>query len=379
MDIDTARKDIDKLDSELVDIVKKRMELANEIANYKQENSLPVLNKSREREILNRVADLSGDELASYIQVLFSTLFNISRSYQNRIITSHSPLKASIEAALNNTDAIFPTRSVVACQGVEGAYSQMACDRLFSSPSIMYFNEFEGVFHAVEKGLCKYGVLPIENSTAGSVNEVYDLMKKNRFYIVRSIQMRIEHNLLAKKGVKLKDIKEIYSHEQAISQCSDFLKSVNVKVTACENTALAAKLVAESDRTDVAALSSRDCAELYNLCAIDDNIMNSENNYTRFICISKNLEIYPGSTKISLMLCLPHRPCSLYGIISRLASLGLNLTKLESRPIPNKNFEFMFYFDVDASVSSQDVIRLICELDDEIDQFVYLGSYSEVF
>lgn len=379
MDINDARDKIDSIDNELVELLKKRMEIAKKIAEYKQENSLPALNKSREREILNRVAELSGDELASYIQVLFSTIFSVSRSYQNRIITTNSPLKLSIENAVSTTYAIFPARAVVACQGVEGAYSQMACDRLFTNPNIMYFNGFEGVFQAVDKGLCRYGILPIENSTAGSVNEVYDLMKKNHFYIVRSIQLRIEHTLLAKKGTDIKSIKEIYSHEQAISQCSEFLKELGVKVTECENTAVAAKMVAQSNREDVAALSSVECAKLYNLSIINEDVMNSDNNYTRFICISKSLEIYPGANKISLMLCLPHRPGSLYGIISRLASLGINLTKLESRPIPGKNFEFMFYFDVEASVSSPDVVRLICELDDEIDQFVYLGSYSEIF
>lgn len=378
MNINDARVAIDNIDEKLVDLLKERMDLAKDIANYKQENSLPVLNKSRERDILNRVAGLSGDELANYMQVLFSTLFNVSRSYQNRIITSNSPLKEKIESAVKNTDSIFPARAVVACQGVEGAFSQMACDKIFSTPSIMYFNEFEGVFQAVDKGLCKYGILPIENSTAGSVNEVYDLMKKNRFYIVRSIQMRIEHNLLAKKGAKLSDIKEVFSHEQAVSQCSEFLKSLDVKVTVCENTARASQMVAESDRTDVAAISSRECAQLYNLNILSDKVMNSENNYTRFILISKDLEIYPGADKLSLMLCLPHRPGSLYNIISRLASLGLNLTKLESRPIAGKNFEFMFYFDIEANVSSPDVVRLICELDDEVEQFVYLGSYSEI-
>ncbi len=379
MDINNARNDIDKIDNELVELIKKRMGIVKNVAQYKQENSLPVFDKSREREILNRVAELSGEELANYNQILFSNLFSVSRSYQNRIITSQSPLKTNIESAIKNTPDIFPSRAVVACQGVEGAYSQAACDKLFSNPNIMYFNEFEGVFGAVDKGLCKYGVLPIENSTAGSVNEVYDLMKKNKFYIVRSIQMRIEHNLLAKKGVKLSEIKEIFSHEQAINQCSEFLKSLDVKVTVCENTAMAAKYVYESDRNDVAALSSRDCAELYNLCILSDNVMNSDNNYTRFICISKNLEIYPGANKVSLMLWLPHKPGSLYNIISRLSSLGVNLTKLESRPIPGKNFEFMFYFDLDANVASPDVVRLLCELDDELEQFVYLGSYCEVF
>ena len=172
-------------------------------------------------------------------------------------------------------------------------------------PFILYFNNFEGVFSAIENGLCQYGVVPIENSTAGSVKKIYDLMIHHNFSIVRSVRLKIDHNLLAKRGTKLSDVKEIYSHEQAISQCTEFLKSLgpDVKVTAVENTAAAAKMVAESDRTDVAALCSRSCMELYNLSCLKYSVQDQGNNYTRFICISRNLEIYPAPT--ALPSCWP--------------------------------------------------------------------------
>ena len=243
----------------------------------------------------------------------------------------------------------------------------------------MFFKNFEGVFAAVDRGLCKYGVLPIENSNAGSVNEVYDLMNKYNFYITRSIKLWISHSLLVNEGAKLENIKEIFSHRQAIEQCSDFLSGLDgVKVTVCENTAAAAKKVRESKRTDVAAIGSKDCAEIYSLSELDSNIQNSDNNYTRFICISKNIEIYAGADKTSIVLVLPHKPGSLYNAISRFAALGLNLTKLESRPIEGSNFEFMFYFDVDASVYSPQLRTLISQLENDCEKFVYLGSYSEV-
>lgn len=379
MNLEEARNEINAVDEALTALFVKRMQLSREIAGYKKENQLPVFDRIREREVLNQVSDRAGKEFESYIRVLYTTLFDVSRTYQQQLIGAKSDLKQRIEEALKKTDAVFPSRAVVACQGVEGAYSQNACDKLFSLPNILYFNGFSGVFQAVESGLCKYGILPIENSTAGSVNEVYDLMKKHNFYIVRSIKLRIDHNLLAKKGVKLSDIKEIYSHQQAIDQCSEFLKGLKgVKINVCENTAAAAKFVAESERTDIAALSSKNCAGLYSLSILSNTVQNNDNNYTRFICISKDMEIYPGADKISMMFSIAHKPGALYNVVSRFSSLGLNLTKLESRPMPGKDFEFMFYFDLGASIYDERVPSLLSEFDDEFEQFTFLGSYSEM-
>ena len=379
MDLQEARNSISRIDEELTSLFVKRMELSKEIAAYKKDNHMSVFDRSREREVVNHVCDLAGKDFESYIRVLYGTLLDVSRSYQRQLIGATSSLKERVQEAIRNTDPVFPSRAVVACQGVEGAYSQNACDKLFSLPNIMYFNSFSGVFQAVESGLCRYGILPIENSTAGSVNEVYDLMKKHNFYIVRSIKLRIDHNLLAKKGTKLSDIKEIYSHQQALDQCSEFLKSLKgVKITVCENTAVAAKFVAESERNDVAAISSKNCAELYSLSVLSNTVQNNDNNYTRFICISKSLEIYPGADKVSMMFSIAHKPGTLYNVVSRFSTLGLNLTKLESRPMPGKDFEFLFYFDLNASIYDEKVPELLGEFDDEFDQFTFLGSYSEM-
>ena len=377
-DINQLREHIDEVDNKIVELFKQRMNIALEVGKYKAENNIPLVNGKREREILAQVAEKAGADLECYSTVLFATLFNISKSYQSQLLTDDTELARKIKNAIDNTPKMFPNKAVVACQGVEGSYGQLACDKLFSLPSIMYFNRFEGVFSAVEKGLCQYGILPIENSTAGSVTKVYDLMKKYKFYIAKSIKLRVNHCLLSKKGVKLSDIKEIYSHEQAISQCGEFLKDIpGVTITICENTAIAAKKVAESDRKDIAAISSKICAELYSLNVLSDVIQDNDNNYTRFICISKDLEIYPGADKISLMLSISHKPGELYNLIAKFATLGLNLTKLESRPVPGKDFEFMFYFDFTASVYSERVIKLLCELEKSLDQFVFIGSYLE--
>jgi len=274
---------------------------------------------------------------------------------------------------------MFPASATVACQGVEGAYSQLACSRLFKLPDVYYFSTFDAVFSAIEKGFCQYGVIPLENSTAGSVNMVYDLMTKHNFHIVRSMRLKVDHNLLVKPGTKLEDVKEIYSHEQAISQCAGFLQGLkDVKVIPCENTAMAAERVAKSERSDVAALASRSCSKLYGLECLATDVQDKGNNYTRFICISRDLEIYPGADRTSLMMVLPHRPGSLYKVLSRFYALGINLNKLESRPMPDRNFEFMFYFDLETSVYSPQFMQLMGELDTICEEFAYLGSYNEI-
>ncbi len=379
MNLEELRQEIDNIDNQLINLFQERMDVAAKIGEYKKENNLPVLNVQREREILNDVSNKSRKDMKSYLRVLYSLLFELSRSYQEKKFEKKSDVYKQISQAISSTQNLFPTECVVACQGVEGSYSQIACEKIFKNANIMYFNDWDKVFSAIEQGFCKYGILPIENSTAGSVKKVYDLMVNHNFSIVRSTRIQINHSLLAKKGVKLENIKEIYSHEQAIAQCSEFLEGLkDVKVITVENTAVAAQMVAESDREDVAALSSNNCAELYGLNTLKSSVQDKNNNYTRFICISKNLEIYPGADKTSLMLVLPHKPGALYKVLSRLYALDINLIKLESRPLADRDFEFMFYFDLETSIYSEEFIHLMCELDGICDEFKYLGSYSEV-
>ncbi len=379
MDLKELRSQIDLIDDELVRLFCKRMDVAAEIADYKRQNNMPILVPAREREKLADVADKAGSDMANYTRVLYSMLFELSRSYQSKRNMVLSPLHQQIIHSIENTPKLFPQTPMVACQGVEGAYSQIACEKIFKTPSIMYFKSFDGVFTAIEQGLCQYGILPIENSTAGSVKKVYDLMIRHNFSIVRTFRLKVDHNLLAKPGTKLSDIKVIYSHEQAINQCADFLKELKgVQVVPVENTAVAAQMVATSSDNGAAALSSRACAQLYGLTNLAASVQDKGNNRTRFICISKNLEIYPGSDKTSIMMVLPHRPGSLYRVLARLYTLGINVTKLESRPIPDREFEFMFYFDLETSIYSEEFIQLMCELDELCEEFKYLGSYSEV-
>ena len=380
MNLEELRAEIDTIDDSLLQDFAQRMNVVGQIGLEKKSEGLPTLDPAREREKLADIVAKLPPEMEQYGYTLWSMLFEISRSYQSSLNPQPSALRKDIERAIADTQPLFPPAATVACQGVEGAYSQLACEKLFKHPQVMYFKTFESVFSAIENGFCDYAVLPLENSTAGSVKEIYDLMlSHSSFKIVRSTRLKVDHNLVAKKGTKMSDITEIFSHPQAISQCAKFLDAMpGVKITACENTAAAAEAVAKSERTDVAAISSYNCVELYGLERLAADIQDRSNNYTRFICISKKLEIYPGADKTSLMLVLPHRPGALYQILGRFYALGMNLIKLESRPLPDREFEFMFYFDLETSVYSDEFIRLVDDLDAICEEFQYLGSYSEV-
>ena len=355
------RDQIDGIDQKLVELFKQRMAVSREVAAYKQEHGLPTLDAGRERALLAKVGSLAGEDLADYTESVFRSIMAASRSYQKQCEGSGSPVYEGIRTALSTTPDLFPQRATVACQGIEGAYSQIACDSIFKSPTILYFDTFDHVFKA------------------GSVNATYDLMTRHNFSIVRSARLKVSHNLLAKAGTGLPDIKEVFSHEQAINQCSAFLSGLKgVKVTVVPNTAVAARMVSQSERRDVAALSSRFCGKTYGLELLRANVQNRDNNYTRFICISQKPEIYPGADRTSLMMTLPHKPGALYHVLSKFYALGINLQKLESRPLPDREFEFMFYFDLECSVYAPEMERLFRDLEEESEQCRYLGTYQEV-
>lgn len=373
------REKIDRIDSEIIKNFDERMRVAEEIGKYKEKRELPISDLIRENEKIDSITDMASPDMASYTRLLYNMIMEMSKDHQRNIVGKESQLIKAIHNALEEPPKVFPDRPLVACQGVSGAYSQQACEKIFKMPKIMYVKNFNGVFAAIDKGLCQYGILPLENSTAGSVNQIYDLMMKYNFHIVKSVKLKIDHSLLAPMGVKKENIKEIFSHEQAIAQCEEYLKEFkDVKITVCENTAEAAKQVAISGRKDVAALASSICRELYGLNCIEEGMQDNDNNYTRFICISKKMEIYPGADRTSLMMVLSHKPGALYHVLSRFYALGINITKLESRPIPNRDFQFMFYFDIECQVYSKEFIRLISQLEELSQEFRYLGSYIAI-
>lgn len=380
MDLKELRTQIDSLDDTIRDAFLSRMAICADVAAYKKENGMPVAAPGRERDIVARLTKEMDSDMATYFKIFYSSLFEVSRAYQTKRIAAGGKLSAMIHEAMEGTAPTLPVTCTVACQGAEGAYSQLAAEKLFSIPSIMHFGTFEGVFNAVAGGLCRYGVLPIDNNLHGSVTEVYDLMKKHKVYIVKSAKLRVDHSVVARPGTALSDIKEIISHPQALGQCKRFLDSLgkNVKITECENTAVAAQTVAESGRSDIAAIASSACASLYGLVEVQSSVADSDNNHTRFICISKSLEIYPGASKTSIMFTLPHTPGSLFSIISKFAALGVNFSKIESRPIRGKDFEYMFYLDFEGSLADEGLLKTLDLFDAEYPGGAFLGSYSEV-
>ncbi len=371
-----CRETIDRVNREMLALFEERMRAAEGIAAYKAANRLPILDPAREREILAEAAANVPPALAGYARAYFASLMEISRAYQSRLIAGEGRISEELKRAVR--PSLFPSHAKVACQGVEGAYSQIACDKLFGNERLLYFRSFEGVFSSVESGLSDYGVLPIENSTHGSVSEVYDLMRRYSCRIVRSMKLKVDHALLAPAGVSLSDIREVRSHSQAIGQCSRFFDAhPEIRAVPALNTAAAAREIAEGDARDVAVIASPACARLYGLSRIDCELQNNGSNFTRFICIAKQTEIYPGARRMSFMLTLPHTQGSLYAVLAKPALAGLNLLKLESRPIEGSDFEVRFYLDLEVP-DIDTALSLLDDLEAAVPDLAFLGYYPEV-
>lgn len=377
MELSEVRKKIDDIDDKLLPLFLERMEMSAAVAEYKKANGLPILNKGREREILAKVTEKSGD-MEQYAHRFYSTIFELSRAYQQNLNAGQSSIRSDIEKGLLYKDTLFPQTGRIACQGVEGAYGQMAADRMFPRGNLTFFKTFEAVFDAVSSGLCDYGVVPIENSSNGSVRATYDLLRTKNVKIVRSERICIRHELLAKPGTKLSDITEIRSHDQALGQCSAFLRSLGdkVKIVPCDNTAMAAEYVSSSEG-NVAAIASHNAGKLYGLESIAESIQDSDNNYTRFICIAKDMQIYSGADHISLILTCEHKPGALYEILATFAAAGINLNKLESCPMVGHDFEFIFFFELQASTRDERTVAVLESLEKSTEGMIFLGNYSE--
>ncbi len=377
LNLDQLREKIDKINEQMVDLFCERMELTTKVAQYKIENNLPVYHPKREQEVIEKVSQKAKDEYKTHCRMLFTTIMDMSKVAQEQTIAiagQKQPLYTMIKEATQNRKGIKQKPQVAVC-GIAGAYADQASKTMLCDAQNVYCDSFDEVFDKVKNGDADYGVLPIENSTAGSIHEVYDLIAKHKLYIVKDYKMPITHCLLANKGVELSQITDVYSHEQAISQCSEFLKqNPQINVHRFNNTATSAKLVAEKGGT-IGAIASECCADLYGLDVVKRDIKNAQENYTRFICISKELVIQDKADKVSLVLTLPHVSGSLNRLISRFSANELNMTKIESRPIPNTDFEFRFYFDFEGSVAHERVLCLLCALQNELENFQFLGNY----
>lgn len=375
MDLLELRNEIDKLDDELIPLLLKRMDISRQVAEYKVQNGIPVLNEQRELEILEDVASKCGEQ-GEVIKTVFSAIMDASRALQHKIIGGGEELRNLISNAKSEKN-LTANGEPIACQGVQGAYSGEAAKALFPDSPIDFHKQFEDVFEAVNQNKARFGIIPVENSTAGSVHESYDLIMKYKFFIVGAYDLRVDHCLCAKPGVKFEDIENVYSHTQALSQCNIFLKNFDFTGITFSNTAAAAKFVSESEKNNIAAICSESAAKKYGLRIIRKGIQNVTNNTTRFIVISKELVIDEDAEKISLIFSAPHRTGSLYRVLGRFSMTGLNLTKLESRPVANGRFDYYFYVDILGSVRDEQTLDLLCALSDELPEFSFLGNYYE--
>lgn len=376
MDLLELRNEIDEIDNQLIPLLLKRMDVAKRVAQYKVENSIPVLNEEREQQILDNVAARCGEQ-GNTIKTVFSATMDASRALQHKIIGGGKELRNAVNNAKTIT-ALTSNGEAIACQGVDGAYSAQAATCLFEGSPVHYYKQFEDVFEAVNQGKARFGIIPVENSTAGSVHEAYDLIMKYRFYVVGAYDLKIEHCLCAKENVNFEDVEDVYSHPQALSQCNVFLKNFDFTGVNHTNTAVAAKFVSESSKNNIAAICSPSAAKKYNLKILRKGIQNVSNNKTRFIVISKELVIDERADKISLIFSLPHKTGSLYRVLGRFSMTGLSLTKLESRPIANGDFSYNFYVDIMGSVRDSETLDLLCALNDELPEFTFLGNFYEV-
>ncbi len=378
MNLDKARSQINGINDEMLKLFLERMELSSHVAKAKAQMGKAIFDAKRERDILDKITAQAGPDMDIYARRFFENLFSLSRTFQAEELFKETAFTKEIEAAVAAAPNLPPQRGTVACCGIFGSNAQMACDKLLPLSQILYVNSFQAVFDAVEEGLAQFGVLPIENSSNGSVKEVYDLLERKHCYIVRGTKQWISHDLLAKEGTRLEDIHTVYSHPQALGQCSEFFAQYpHIKLEPYTNTAMAAQMVAQSEDAGIAAVAAPQCAQLYGLQAVRRSIQNNDNNYTRFICITKDLAVYPGANKISIVTTASHTPGGLGSLLTKFGNMGINLTKIESRPIQGHNFEFLFYLDLEASLVDPRVRSLLAELHESQDKFRLLGNYPE--
>lgn len=372
MDLKQLRDNIDEIDGQMLSLFLRRMEICRDVAEYKKANNLPVFQGGREEEIIKRIKMQTADpNLENGTAALFTTIMDISKHLQNQSMLEESPdyefTVPDLENAVN-----------IGCQGISGANSEAAAKLIFGDKPLRFYRTFEDVFKAVENGEIEYGVLPIHNSTAGSVTTTYDLMGRYSVYIVKTVCVEINHCLAAKSDVPLSGISCVYSHPQALSQCSDFLTNNKLKTKEFSNTATAAELVKNSSESEkIAAICSRDCAERLGLHIISDDVADCSVNRTKFICISRSLQVLPEADTISVMLKIPHTQGSLYRLLTKFYVNGMNLQKLESRPVRDGSFEVMFYLDFTGKVTDKHVKALLTDLSSSLEYFRFLGTSKE--
>ena len=380
-DLSEIRESINEVDQSLAQLFEKRMELVALVAEYKIENDIPILNSEREKQVIDRALESLRDKsLSREMEIFFNELMAISREYQSRYIDEKfvAQTRGSDEAWGISALASRETKKLkIGFQGVEGSFSEEALLNYFGKETMTSsFRFFEDVFMAIDRGDVDYGILPVENSSTGSVNEVYDLLRKYGCHINGEIVLKVKQNLLGVKGASMEDIKEVYSHSQGFQQSAEFFKEhPSWKLIPYHNTALGAKLVSEAGDISRAAVASERAAAIYGLDILKENLNFNSKNYTRFVIVGKDLELDESSDKISVVLTVRHKAGSLCDVLRLFSQEGLNLLKIESRPIMDKSWEYFFHLDFEGNLQDPHVSRIMDQIRSRTTYFKILGNY----
>lgn len=376
-DLKDIRVEIDSVDKQILELFKKRMALACDVAEYKISVGKKVYDKGREDEKLEVLSNFGEDEFSKQsIYELYSQIMAISRKKQYQILAKNG---LNVETGFTAIDEFDYSNSVVCFQGVEGAYSQMAMNQFFSENMKDYFHvdTFRAAIDAINNGLADYAVLPIENSSAGSISETYDLLSEYDVAIVGEQILKVDHALLGLKGAKIEDIKSVYSHPQALMQCDGYIRANHMDwdVIAFHNTAVSAKKVHDDNDFSQAAIGSKLNAKLYNLDILEEQIQDVKTNETRFLVVSKEKKYSKNAKKVSLCIEIDNEAGSLYKILSHFIFNGINLSRIESRPIKDKNWQYRFFIDLDGNLLDDSVKNALVALNEECAFVRVLGNY----
>lgn len=378
-ELDVLRGGIDEVDKQIVHLFERRMELTRRVGEYKQARNMPVLDTKREREVIEKKLEELGDpDLGTDVILLYETIMGISRRQQRQLVLEGrgNPLydRCADAIAAARTPLVHPR---VTYQGVAGAFSETAAIDFFGQDmDCTGLPQFEDVFRSLRDGRADYGVVPIENSTTGAIRQIYDLLTQYECYIVGETTVKVEHCLLAPKGASLDTITHVYSHEQGLFQSEKFLNQHPDWVQVPHgDTAGSAQYVAETGDITKAAICAERAAQLYGLEVLVRGTNYSQTNTTRFVVVSPRMELRPGADKISTVFTLPHQSGSLQEILTIFAVHGLNMVKLESRPLPGRSWEYMFFLEFTGSLGPE-MDAVLHELTQTAEDFRLFGNFK---
>lgn len=375
LDLQEIRKKLDGIDKEIVSLYEKRMDLCRQVAEFKIGTGKPVYDGEREKQKLEAVKSMVQDEdNRQGAEELFSQLMTISRRLQYRLLAENGK---SPDTGFCPVEEIRTAGARIVYQGVEGAYSHEAAMKYFGQEAdLFHVNTWEEAVKAVEGGTADYAVLPIENSSAGAVSDNYDLLIKYHNYIVAEVMLPVSHALLGVPGSSVEQIRTVFSHPQALMQCSEYLNSHGEwKQISVENTAVAAKKILEEGDVTQAAVASEGAGKRYGLTALETEINYNRDNVTRFIVVAKKPVYWKGAGKISLCFELPHKSGSLYNMLSNFIYNNVNMVMIQSRPIPGRNWEYRFFVDIEGNLADAAVNNALTGIANEAANLRILGNY----